>query len=167
MPLFSIKPEVLQQHSMQIEEDIGFFRKEIAFQRIGWIVMFALLLLGSLGLFGTGLLSHKKTIVQGTGLEYEKFLRFENETELIFRLSGASSPSVVTLPGKYTERMRIERIMPEPERMYQANGATHYVFEISGKGVIRFFIAPVSTGSFSAALSVNETQIPIAHFVYP
>lgn len=166
--LFSAqKPESTKPHTMQLEEDIGFFRKELIFQRLGWLMMLLLLILGCLGLFGTGILSHQKTENDTAAIEYEKFLRFENQSMLVIRSNQTTEHTTVGFPPAYLKRLRIEKTIPAVQSSHIKDRTTFYVFSATGSAEIRFFITPTETGKTAGIVTVNGKEISLSHFVYP
>jgi len=167
MAFINNKPEQVTHASLQLEEDMPFFTKEVVFQRVGWVLIAITLLLGCLGLFGTGMLSIKKQHVAGITFEYEKYLRFENETELIFRLPASASGTDISFPLPYHEQFRVEKTMPEAQLVTSANGNMTYRFATGGNSEIRIFITPTNTGSIDGTVRVGSTPFSFSQFVYP
>ena len=161
------KPEIVKQNSLQIDEDISFFKKEVVFQRIGWIIMFLLLLFGCLGLFGTGLLSIKKDIKANAELQYEKYMRFENETALIFRLNDSHEETIIGIPESYLRNFQISTVMPQTSAIEIRDGVHYFHFHTSGASQISIFIKPRETGSVRANITLNNESFALSHFIYP
>ncbi|HRO43539.1 MAG TPA: hypothetical protein PL009_11945 [Flavipsychrobacter sp.] len=166
--LFSkFKLEDVKQDSLQVEEDISFVRKELVFQRVGWFVMFVVLALGCVGLFGTGILSHRTEATANAKIEYERFLRFDNKTQLIFRINNANSSTTIGIPINYLSKFIVEKITPEPHIQRQTNGSMFYDFHTAGSSEIRMLVKPITTGNYKANIAVNRDVIQLTHFVYP
>jgi hypothetical protein len=65
---------------MEVNADIEFQRRVWRVQRIGWLIIAAVIVAALLGVFGGGPLS--RAAVQGDGLrlEYERFARLQQST---------------------------------------------------------------------------------------
>lgn len=152
---------------MQIEEDIEFFRRELIFQHTGWIIMMLLLALGCLGQFGTGILSHQKAETEHSTIEYEKFLRFENQSKLLIHTSRTAKSTTIGFSLDYLKRIRIEKTIPEVQSSRIEDGTTFYVFSTAGNAEIGLFITPTETGRTEGIITVNNETFSLSHFVYP
>ncbi len=107
---------------LEIEQDLGHERRAWRVQQAGrWLVLLGVLA-GLAGLAGTGPASWTHAEAPGGAfrLEYERFARYTAPTALTVRLA----PGAVTAPTArlwvdraYLERLRIESVVPEPEKM--------------------------------------------------
>lgn len=161
------KPEVLKQVSLELEDDISFFKKDIVAQRIGWVLMFLIILVGCLGVFGTGVLSMKTLKGRAGSVEYERFMRFDNETELRFRCRHTAGNLTLSLPLAYLQCFRIEDIIPEPSTSELSNERMIYHFTSSGKAEVRMAVKPGKTGNITGTVVLNGEPLQLSHFVYP
>lgn len=159
--------EQVKDLSMQIEEDIRLFNRGVIAQRIGWGIMFLLIVLGAIGMFGTGPVSIKKAQMQNATLEYEHFLRFGSQTELKITVEHQQGQVKLRLPINYLERFTIDHMIPEPETSALVNGQMEYTFPAINHGIIRLFIEPDKTGTVDGRISVNNESASFSHFVYP
>src|SRR5690606_33961208 len=119
-PLRNIEP--VSAPGLQLKEDIHFLKKEIIFQRVGRVVMLLLILGGSLGLFGTGFLSRTQKQKGNVQIDYGRFLRFNNEEVILFRLKNASGKTIIKIPVHFSENFEIQKIFPEPGHTEIRNG---------------------------------------------
>ena len=152
---------------MDIDESIEVQKRGWTVQRFGWIFMLVFVVLAALGLFGNGILS-KKNVQSGTQqLEYPQYSRFESRLELKFDLNGSAPQSIISLPGKYLEKFRVESILPEPKQSMVAENRVNYIFEGNGPMKIIFYLVPQSIGRLDADVLVNDQRFNFNHFIYP
>ena len=154
------------KHSLELQEDIPLFKRGIHFQRAGIVLMFIFLICGAAGAFGTGPISQQHLTVGTAQIESEKFLRFKDETELIFRIQQVEAEAEISFPAEYLEHFEVKNIMPEPVATEIVADKVVYRFAANQKAVIRFFLSPGQTGSVDGILSVNNEPVSISHFIY-
>ncbi|HEX8038358.1 MAG TPA: hypothetical protein VF490_04385 [Chryseosolibacter sp.] len=155
------------QTSLQIDEDIDLHMKSWRVQRVGWGHMVSFLLLAILGLFGNGLLSERTLGKGGTFLTYDRFTRFENDTEMEIEAQSVNGKISVVLPPDFCERFKVEKINPDPSVQKGDNGSTVYEFQASGRAHLTLFLSPRSHGSLRCRVAVNEAEFEIVNFIYP
>jgi hypothetical protein len=90
-------------------------------QRVGWVVIAAIVLLAFAGLFGTGLFSQASTSASDDGvdvkLSYQRFLRRERPHEITIEVKAPaqSGPLQVAVPSGFSQAIAIEGMTPEPD----------------------------------------------------
>jgi hypothetical protein len=161
---------------LEIEEHIEFQRAGWAADRIGWAVMFAVILAALGGLFGNGLLG-ANTIATPDGslqLTYDRFGRYGADSTLTARLSeGALREGEwrLAIARKYLEGMAIDNIEPEPDTVDGGNDALIYTF-IAGETtdtVVTFDMTGDSVGSLhgTARLEGSLQSVSFDQFFFP
>jgi hypothetical protein len=169
-------PTVPRIGDLQIEQDLGFQRREWIFERIAWVAMTAFVLAALLGLFGTGPLSDRTAASADASLEvdYERFLNIHSATELNVRVSGE-----VTAPGTfriainqdYLTGMHILRMTPEPERSETGDNRQVFLFRAVDPGrpaVVQFHLEPCRTGARQAQIVAGGgPTVEFGQLVYP
>ena len=153
--------------SLEIEEDINLHITGWIVQRIGWFLMLVFLLSAALGLFGNGVLSHKRITTSGVTLQYEKFTRFENDTEIEIQADSQNGFIEVALSDQFTRHFKIDRIIPEPGDQKIIQRAKVFVFPAAGKGEITFFVMAREKGRLHTAISINGIDFQYTNFIYP
>jgi hypothetical protein len=151
---------------MEVNADIEFQRRAWIVQRIGWLVIAAVIVAALLGLFGGGPLS--RAAVEGDGLRvaYERFARLQQSTRLQLALPK-TAPGEVALNRGYLELFRIEQITPEP-REVEANGEwLVYRFGGSGTSTVTFHLMPEKFGSVAGAARADGNPLAFHQFIYP
>lgn len=153
---------------LEIQEYLDSQERGWRTQRIGWVIILALVVLAALGLFGDGVASKKTVTQSGTTVEYERFYRQEAIMELKVDLAQApGSRSVIAFPNQYLEKFTIESIVPEPRENRVENRQVAYFFEGTPPMKVVFRLVPQRAGSIDGSVRVNNLTIPLTHFIYP
>lgn len=153
---------------LEIHEDLDMQERGWKTQRIGWVVILALVVLAALGLFGDGWASKRTVTQSGTTVEYERFYRQEAIMELKVDLAQApAGQSVIAFPNRYLEKFNIESIVPEPRENRVEGSQVAYLFEGTPPMKVVFRLTPQQAGSIDGAVRVNNLTIPLTHFIYP
>lgn len=161
---------------LEISQDLQFQRREWVVQRVGWLVMTALLVAALAGLFGTGPLSKTTAGDQASPLqaEYYRFWRMASPMPLRLRIapSLAGQGEVgVWVSRAYLEAMRVESITPEPARVEAGTDHFVYVFRLKEPATVisvMFSLEPDRAGRISGQVGLNEESVlTLRHFIYP
>ena len=109
-----------RQRGLEIEVDESWTRREWTVERVGWMMMLLILVAGSLGAFGEGLLSRGEASEYGLPLrvEYERVARHGSPATLGIALGPGAAPGGVArlwVDRRYAETMEFKYIVPEPE----------------------------------------------------
>lgn len=155
-----IKPD------LEIDEKLDLHEKGWIIQRLGWVIIIAVMVVGALGLFGQGWASKQKPSQGAVNVEYERFFRYETEMEI--RIQSREHIASVSLPQEYIKNFRRMRFEPEPENNTTANGEVVYNFLPSNNQVLTIYLVPKSQGSIGGTMKVNGTTgFDLHHFIYP
>jgi len=117
--------------------------------------------------FGNGVLSKQNVQAGEQHFEYPKYSRFESRMELKFDLTTNAQQNIISLPGNYIEKFRVESILPEPSQNITKNERVNYVFEGNGPMKVIFYLVPQKIGRLDAEVFVNGQQFNFNHFIYP
>jgi hypothetical protein len=156
----TVKPEI------DIDEEIRLQKKGWLVQRVGWVLLFALVLLAAFGLFGNGILS-KRTVVTGSiKTQYERFGRHEHETPVKFE-STSENITMVSVPQQYLKEFKLSKVVPEPETQTSSNGYINYAFRGENNYNVTLYFDPLEFGHASGVIKVNSYNLPFQQFIYP
>ena len=151
---------------MDVNADIEFHRRAWTVQRVGWLVIAAVIVGALLGVFGDGPLSRAEVRGDGLRLEYERFARLQQPTRLQLALSK-SPRSEVALNRSYLESFRIEQITPEPREVESSGEWLVYRFGGSGTITVTFHLMPEKFGSAAGAARAGGNSLAFQQFIYP
>jgi len=89
-------------HTLELDEKIELQSIGWALQRISWVMIAVFIVLASLGLFGNGPLSYQERYKNGSGVEFEKYLRNGSVHEVIFAGDSIKDESlIIKIPQSY------------------------------------------------------------------
>jgi hypothetical protein len=143
-------------------------------QRIAWVLLTALLIAVSLGLFGRGGPLSKVEAMSEDGrfmVEYDRFLRHDSPDVLRVTVRKAGAPLVrIRMDSSYARDIQIERITPEPEREMAADGAVTYLFRTRPDSELEasFHFTPEKHGKLEGWIALdNGARHSLTQFIYP
>ncbi|HVF60322.1 MAG TPA: hypothetical protein VNJ70_10975 [Thermoanaerobaculia bacterium] len=156
-------------------QDPDFQRRTWAAQRVGRMAMALVVLAALAGLVGTGPLSETSA---GDGerltVEYDRFVRRLGENRLTLKVApgAAAGPEVrLWIDAPYAQRMEVEAVTPEPERMETTADRLTLVFALARPGEGLEAVLDLRSRSFGpvrgAVCLAGGPAVPIAQFVYP
>jgi hypothetical protein len=152
--------------TLQLDERLDLHEKGWVIQRVGWVIIFAIMLAGLLGLFGEGLFSQKTVSNGGTKVEYERFFRYE--TEMKIKFESGTHIRTISFPQEYLKDFRIVRFEPEPFSNNTSHNEVIYNFLPEQNLIVSIYLIPKSYGFISGTWKVNGTSnFNLNHFIYP
>ena len=152
---------------LQIQEELNAHRNGWTIQRIGFVVIFMLMVTAAIVLFGNGVLSKTTLSSQQTTVESERFFRYQSPMPLKISADASDNKVTVSFPNQYLESFEVKGIQPEPMENKFTNGNVEYSFEASDNADIVFYLIPQERGNISGTLQVNDQEFPLKHFIYP
>ena len=159
------------QTDLEINEGLNFQRRQWTLQRVGWVTALVLIVLACLGLFGEGPIGNVMVSSGNVRLEFDRFGRLGRETRLNFQtdLTKGKSQHRLWLSRRYLERVRIERIEPEPDSsQIEADRIAYYFRTVSKSLNVSFIVRPEAAGRLlGIAGSQDAPTVPFEQFIYP
>jgi hypothetical protein len=153
-------------------------RREWVAERIGWLLMGAILLLGLLGFLGPGLLS-SRTITGPDGqvrVKYDATLRHLADAKLRIRIAKASSLANrsklrVLISSSFADQTKLESISSPPEQIELGDPFHAYIFPVArldNEALITISYRPEVLGWLRYQIAVGQSPpIAVAQFVCP
>lgn len=155
------------EHTIELDESLDLHKTGWTAQRIGWTSFLLIVIVTVLGLFGNGILSHRKSEMAGNMLEYEKYGRFESSTSLHFVAGSVNGQAVLYIPQEYLQGFELEHITPKPDRQMMVNGHYTYVFEADAPVHVLVRGVPKKRGAIEAVVRVNSTRFNLSQYIFP
>ena len=161
---------------LQVEEDIGFERKEWKVERIAWLVMLLVVLAATAGLFGNGLLSRTTKSTSDGQLEiaYQRFARSGGRTTLEVTVAPGVSQEdevKVLVSRGYLSRFQIRQVTPEPDSAESSGDSLAFVFKVGDSRSpleVEFNLEAEAAGRTRGTVAVGEgPALRFSQFVYP
>jgi hypothetical protein len=162
--------------SLHIEQDITFQRRSWTVQRVGWVIMALIVAATLAGLFGPGPLSRAAAGALGdpVRVEYQRFLRFQAPTSFSVELTPTAAREGefrVWLARDYAEAVRVQEVVPPPERVEAGADRLIYVFPAApagGPAGVTFHLQPERVGQLNGRLGLPDgPTLTFIQFVYP
>lgn len=156
----------------QQQED-RFHHREWAMQRVGWVIIAAIVVLALAGLFGDGPLSDASVSSREAGsIAYERYTRDGARTTLTITPSATALQGNVVrvaIPSAYLQSFSVEEITPEPTQARMSGEDVIYEFTICGAGSsISLLLMPEKAGRHGAQIVIGSAEpLAFSQFTYP
>ena len=162
-----------QKDDLELSEDFTFEQREWKVQRLGWLIMALTVALALLGLFGLGPLS-SRTLISSDGvlrLEYDRFARHHSSSTLRLQFAPTGQTKArLWISRQFMENMKLESIVPAPERVEMRDGGQLYTFAVPrGESTTAiFYLQTEKMGANPLQLRLNEgSMLQAPYWVYP
>ena len=153
---------------MEIDSDVKFQRREWIAQRIGWIVIAAVVLAALVGTFGTGPVSRASAQAPGLQLEYERFVRWRQSMKLRCLVSETKPETQVAISRDYLDSVQIEQITPPPVQAESAGAWLVYRFAGPAPMAVTFSVKAEEFGYLPGAVRIPDGEaVSFRQFIYP
>lgn len=157
-----------------IDEDFPFQRRQWVAERIGWLVMVALLACAVAGVFGGGgpLARTAASGADGGRVQYARFARHSSPTSLDINVPPSNERQVrVRISGDYLSAVHLQTITPPPTSTSVGDRQHILVFDRAYKSsgtTIRFELEPKAVGVNHGWVAIDGgSPISFSQFVYP
>ncbi|MFB4394253.1 MULTISPECIES: hypothetical protein [unclassified Pseudomonas] len=143
------------------------------FERVGWYVLVAIVILALAGLFGKGPLSDAKAVSQDgrVQVEYQRISRSGTTDSLFITVQGApGQPVEVQLGGSLLRDASIETLQPEPQQSKSDGKALLFKLGTSQDGVATLYLTLRSehVGTLQGTVRAGATStVRFSTFLFP
>lgn len=162
---------------LEISEDMAFQRRTWFVERVGWVILGAILLAAMLGVFGgRGWLTSAELETEDGSLSmhYDRFWRMQSPTRLriVARSADESATTVHLWIGReYIEAITIAAITPQPDRVEAGIDRFEFVFALDEAGqaaTILFGIEANRAWHLGGRIGVvGGDVLSFSQFIYP
>lgn len=169
----SLLDEEMLDREYPVAEDIRLQRKVWRFQRVGWYVLLAVVILTLLGLFSKGPLSSLKAASERGDLtvEYERFHRSGGANSMVIQAVGLPGKEITVLISKaMIDGFSVESIQPQPATSMGTPEGLSLTVPADQQGRATLYLSWRSNGLglFKSDISiVGGGHLPITQFIYP
>lgn len=169
-------PEQDEFHSRSypVKEDMRWQRRENTFQRIGEVILIALVLLGAGGLFSKGYLSEGRQTApdNSVSVEYERFGRVKSNMNLTIRLPQQSKGDFsIRIGSNAMDRLQVQTLQPQPLRAVTAGSELILTFSshgINSAHTVWLGLQPQEAGKISMRVSLEGREPALfSQWIYP
>lgn len=166
------------EHEMQnrrhpVDEDMALQRRIWRFERIGWYVLVAIVLLTLCGLFSRGLLSSVTAISEQKDLtvEYERFHRNGGVNAMVIHSHGKPNATHALILGRaMMEGFSIDSIQPQPDSSGGVAQGLRVIVAGDEHGDSTLYLTWRSDGLGPVESIIaleGSSQISFTQFIYP
>lgn len=157
---------------LEVDEDPRFSRREAVAERVGWIVILAVVVAGALGLFANGPLSHRTAARGAIEVHHQRFARNQGRTTIEVEVGPTAAEEgevVVAVPQSFLDAYEVEEVFPEPASVRSALDTVELVFEVGAGAELRavLHLRPERTGRQRGAITVGDDTVELRQFVHP
>ncbi len=156
-----------------VQEDMPMQQRVWRFERIGWYVLVAIVLLALAGLFGNGPLSDAEVVSQDgrVRVEYQRLSRSGTTDSLFITVQGIpGQPVELQLEGSLLRDASIETLQPEPQRSMSHGQAMLFQLGTKHDGVATLYLTLRSehVGTLKGSVRAGtESAVHFSTFLYP
>lgn len=168
------QPKEKDEQLPGVKEDHFALNFEAGFQKIGFVVLFTILLCAVGGLFSDGYFSSAKKINDaGTlSIHYDRFGRLQTEFTLHFAVKNRQADKYVfSLGDDFTDHFQPGVISPQPDRMYSRGKRLYLEYngvKTKGDFSVWMYVTPTVPGKTTVTVGVNgEPALSFWQFIYP
>jgi hypothetical protein len=169
----NIQSRLERQAEIDIGYDYEFERKWDRFERGVWLVYGLLLLGGILGVFGRGPLNKvKRTLPDGTIVQYSRVVRFKSPSAVTFTLPVHDGAATIQASNGVVEKLGLQSLFPNPTQNLGSSQVGPFRFQAASPGAENVFIQmtmqPSGIGPVTSTYYINGlTSVSIKQFIVP
>lgn len=158
--------------SFPVQEDMRLQTRTWRFERVGWSVLFIVMLMTLFGIFGSGPLSETqgRSANGALSVQYDRFERNGASNQLIVSAKADPQGKVqLAIEGALLQRFTIEGIQPEPSNTssYRDGIKLELKADPDGWTTIYFALRPTGVGVAKTTLSSGDQRVDLSQFIYP
>ncbi|WP_085677711.1 MULTISPECIES: hypothetical protein [unclassified Pseudomonas] len=156
-----------------VQEDMPRQQRVWRFERVGWYVLVAIVLLALAGLFGNGPLSDAEVVSQDgrVRVEYQRLSRSGTTDSLFITVQGTpGQPVEVVIEGPLLRDASIETLQPEPQRSTSQGSALLFELGTGQEGVATLYLTLRSehVGILQGSVKAGpQSAVHFSTFLYP
>ncbi|WP_273855224.1 hypothetical protein [Serratia liquefaciens] len=157
-----------------ITEHITILRFSWALEKLGYILMFAIVILALLGGFSNGIMSKKEGANPENTLRinYERFVRYGTQTQWTIKIKdNENAPISFNITDSIENFYIIENIQPQSALVSHQGQSLHFTIPDNEKQqwyTFTFILRPKAWGSFNATVSgIGAVPVVINQWGYP
>ena len=166
-------PDLQRQADIDIGYDYVFEHRWARFERVIWGTLGVIIALGIAGVFGRGPLNNvKRTLPDGTFVQYERVIRFKSPTVLTFQLPVSNGVARLEATTAAARKAGLQQIVPTPTQDLGSEHIGPIQFQASSPETKTVFVElamqPSGIGPVLSKYSINNTTtLDIRQFVLP
>ncbi|QKJ86120.1 hypothetical protein PMPD1_1155 [Paramixta manurensis] len=164
-----------ESRNYPVSENMRWQRIEWRIQRVGYVVLFAIVIGGACGLISKGFLSDQRAVSADKRLQidYERFGRQQSDMSMTIRLSELREPQFsITLSGEGVDDLEIDSLQPQPQHAFSGSHSLTLTYANidtrQGRATIWFGLQPKSPGYYPLTVRLNDgSSASFYQWIYP
>lgn len=163
-----------RSRSYPVQEDMCWQRRESTLQRIGEVILIAIVLLGACGLFSKGYLSEGRQPASdgSVSVEYEHFGRVKSNMNMTIRLpQQRSGEFTIRIGSGAMDSLQVQTLQPQPLRAVTAGNELLLTFssqEINSSHSVWLGLQPQSAGKIPMRVGLEGREPALfSQWIYP
>lgn len=162
--------------SLQVKEDVGFEQRQWRVERIGWLLIAAIIVAALAGVFGPGPVSLSSITSEDGRLrvDYHRFARFGSRTRVNVEASGDlvdDGQLRLVVDEDWLSSVEVEHVTPMPSDVQPRGEDVLYTFAVAGRPdevSVRFDLRPDAVGTVGGSVGTPDgISIEVGQFYYP
>nr|WP_024967211.1 hypothetical protein [Pantoea sp. IMH] len=157
-----------------IQEHMRWQHIEWKLERVGYFLLFAIVILGACGLFSKGILSDA-TVTSADGalqVDYERFGRRTSDMRMTIRIKPQAVDSVtLTLSGEEMDNFQIQSLQPQPLKSLSQRNSLKLTWagaELKEGTTVWIGSQAQNAGRYPVTVTLgNATSVHFTHWIYP
>lgn len=157
-----------------VQEHMRWQRIEWRIQRIGYICLFAVVLLGACGLFSKGVLSDKKVVSAEGSLqvEYERFGRLDSDMAMTIRIKPRQSGHfTLMINGEEMDNFQIQSLQPQPQQAVSSKNTLELSWRFPGRregATVWVGLQAQKPGRYPVTITLDDSaSVQFTQWIYP
>lgn len=158
-----------ENRTYPLQEHMGFQHRSWTIERIGWLVMSAVLVVALTGAFGGGVVSRTTIGQPPLSVQYDRFQRITKLARFIVHLGGPETERRLTLGPAFQAHYEVSDIQPHPLRSTSGSDGLDLSFAAGASELtIVIWAHPRRFGPIKFAVAGAGAQpLELSPFVYP
>lgn len=157
---------------IEIQQDLKHQNTAWQIRKIGFIIIFILIILAAAGLFGSGFLSYaEKGSKDASWIGYQRFSRTGSPAGLKMNFfNPGDSLILVSINNSFLKYIKIDRIMPQPVDEIALAEVTQFTFKTqspSRRILIKFNYTPEKPGLYQSEIKYGKSKFIFKQLIYP
>lgn len=157
-----------------VRENMRWQRTENVIQRVGEIILIAVVILGACGLFSKGFLSEgtAQSRDRTVSVEYERFGRVQSNMNMAIRLSPQNAAEFTLRIGSGAlDRLEVQTLQPQPVRSFTAGNTlllTYSSRDVKAGHSVWLGLQPQSPGRVQVSVGLEGAEpARFTQWIYP
>ncbi|MGO4745635.1 hypothetical protein [Serratia quinivorans] len=163
-----------ESRNTPVVEHISFLRLSWVLEKVGYLIMFTIVILALLGFFSNGILSHQEIVSKNKTVKitYEGFARNGTQTQWkIMAKDNGVEPLVISITDEFDNFYVIENVVPQSLQVSHKGKVIYFTVPDGLKNqwhTLTFVLRSKEWGGFKATVNGAETEsVNIQQWIYP